>query len=58
MTPEQIKKLRLGIESEIEAGATTDEIDHWLDAFYAGRRKLIDVIRSYVVPDGISTERE
>jgi hypothetical protein len=48
MTPDEINKLRLGIESEIKAGATTDDIDHWLDAYHAGRKDLIDVIRGYV----------
>jgi len=48
MTADQIEKLRQDVESEIKAGATTNEIERWLAAYYAGRKDLIDVIRGYI----------
>jgi hypothetical protein len=58
MAPDEINKLHLGIEAEIKAGATTEEIDEWLEAYYAGRQDLIDVIRSYVVTPQVKAKRE
>ena len=45
LDPNAIKKLREAVEGEINAGATTEEIDEWADSYAFGRRDLIEVIR-------------
>ena len=45
MTEAELMQLRDALAAEIEAGATDDEINEWLDAYTANRRDLVGVIR-------------
>ncbi len=52
MTAEELTKLRADLEAEIRAGVPTEDIEEWADAYYFGRRDLVDLIRTFYVSQG------
>jgi len=45
MTSEQLLRLHASLIAHFRAGSCTDEIELWADAYYFGRRDLIDLLR-------------